>query len=97
MESFSQSMKKYKKQLKKGLIQEAYQGLVAYFRDLNSHFKNNYPNYSVPGSIYYGYMDMTYFPIFPESFKHRKLKVAIVFIHDAFRFEVWLSGSNRNV
>ena len=40
---------------------------------------------------------MTYFSFLPESLKLRKLKVAIVFIHDTFRFEVWLSGSNRNV
>jgi hypothetical protein len=97
MGSFSEAMNEYKKQIKKGLIQEAYQGLMAYFRDLNSHFKNKYPDYSVSGSIYYGYMDMTYFSLFPESLKRRKLKIAIVFIHNTFRFEVWLSGSNRKV
>jgi len=40
---------------------------------------------------------MTYFSLFPESLKRRNLKIAIVFIHDSFRFEVWLSGSNRAV
>lgn len=97
MRSFPESMNEYKKQLKKGDIQEAYQGLMEYFRDLRSHFKNRYPDYSVSGSIYYGYMDMTYFSLFPESLKRRKLKIALVFIHDVFRFEVWLSGSNRDV
>ncbi|NIM92166.1 MAG: hypothetical protein GTO18_00415 [Anaerolineales bacterium] len=97
MKSFQQYMNEYKKQLKKGDIQKAYQGLMEYFRDLRSHFKNEYPDYSVSGSIYYGYMDMTYFSLFPESLKRRKLKIAIVFIHDTFRFEVWLSGTNRNV
>jgi hypothetical protein len=97
MGSFTKSMNEYKKQLRMGYIQEAYQGLMGFFRDLRSHFKNSYPDYSVSGSIYYGYMDMTYFSLFPESFKHRKLKIAIVFVHDTFRFEVWLSGSNRNV
>jgi hypothetical protein len=90
-------MNEYKNQLNKGFIQEAYRGLMEYFRDLRSHFKNKYPEYSVSGSIYYGYMDMTYFPLFPEPLKRRKLKIAIVFLHDTFRFEVWLSGSNRNV
>jgi hypothetical protein len=70
---------------------------MEYFRDLKSHFKNKYPDYFVSNSIYYGYMDMTYFSLFPESIKRRKLKIPIVFIHDKFRFEVWLSGSNRNV
>ena len=97
MGSFLESMNEYKKQLKRGYIQDAYQGLMEFFRDLRSHFKNKYPDYSVSGSIYYGYMDMTYFSLFPESLKSRKLKIALVFIHDKFRFEVWLSGSNRNV
>jgi hypothetical protein len=42
-------------------------------------------------------MDMTYFSFFPQSLKRRKLKIAIVFIHDTFRFEVWLAGYNKNV
>jgi hypothetical protein len=97
MGSFPESMDEYKKQLKKGSIQEAYQGLMAFFRDLRSHFMNKYPAYSISSSIYYGYMDVTYFSLVPASLKPRKLKIAIVFIHDMFRFEAWLSGSNRNV
>jgi hypothetical protein len=97
MKSLHQSLNEYKKLLKKGDIQAAYQGLMDYFRNLRSHFKNNYPEYAVTGSIYYGYMDMTYFSLFPESLKRRKLKIAIVFTHETFRFEVWLSGSNRDV
>jgi len=97
MGSFAESMNEYKRQLKRGYIQDAYQGLMEYFRDLRLQFMNKYPDYSVSGSIYYGYMDMTYFSLTPESIKSRKLKIAIVFVHDTFRFEVWLSGSNRNV
>ena len=40
---------------------------------------------------------MTYFSFFPKSLQHRKLKIAIVFLHEAFRFEVWLAGYNRTV
>lgn len=90
-------MNEYKKQLEIGAIQEAYQGLMEYFRDLRSHFASDYPEYSTPSSIYYGYMDMTYFALFPAALKRRKLKIALVFVHDKFRFEVWLSGFNRNV
>ncbi len=42
-------------------------------------------------------MDMTYFAIIPPDLKMRKLKVAIVFLHETFRFEVWLSGGNRQI
>ena len=97
MRPFQEYMNEYKKQLKKGAIQKAYIGLMEYFRDLRSHLKNKYPDHSVSSSIYYGYMDMTYFSFIPGSLKRRKLKIAIVFIHDTFRFEVWLAGNNRNV
>jgi hypothetical protein len=42
-------------------------------------------------------MDMTYFSLFSEPLRRRRLKIAIVFVYDTFRFEVWLSGSNRQV
>ena len=95
LESFHESMVEYRKQLEKGAIKEAYRGLMDYIMGLKSYFSNKYPEYSVSGSIYCGYMDMTYFSLVPELLKRRKLKVAIVFVHETFRFEVWLSGQNK--
>jgi len=40
---------------------------------------------------------MTYFAFFQNFLKTRKLKIAIVFVHEQFRFEVWLSASNKKV
>jgi len=97
MESFHEYMNEYRKQLEKGAIQEAYKGLMEYIMDLRTHFKNKYPDHFVSGSIYYGYMDMTYFSFIPNSLKDRKLKPAIVFIHEAFRFEVWLAAFNKKI
>jgi hypothetical protein len=90
-------MHEYRKQIEKGLIQQAYRGLMEYFSDLRTHFQKRYPETEVSGSVYFGYMDMTYFAIIPAQLKQRKLKIAIVFLHEAFRFEVWLSGYNRQV
>ncbi len=95
MGSFQESMKEYKKQLEKGAIQRAYKGLMEYMMELRMHFKNKYPKHVVSGSIYFGYMDMTYFSFFPESLKDLGLKIAVVFIHEAYRFEVWLAGYNK--
>ena len=97
MGSFHEHMSEYKKQLEKGVIQEAYKGLMEYIMGLKTHFKNKYPDCFVSGSIYYGYMDMTYFSFIPESLKQRNLKAAIVFVHDTCRFEVWLAGYNKQV
>jgi len=97
MKPFHEYMREYRKQMEKGAIKVAYKGLIEYIMDLRVHFKNKYSDYFVSGSIYYGYMDMTYFSFIPESLKRRKLKIAIVFIHENFRFEVWLAGYNKQV
>jgi len=97
MKSFQECMTEYKLQLEKGAIQQAYRGLMAYIMELRTHLMKRHPEYSVPGTIYYGYMDMTYFAVVPPSLAARKLKIAIVFLHEAFRFEVWLAGVNRQI
>ena len=97
MKSLQENMVEYKKQLEKGAIQKAYQGLMEYMLSLKNHFGTKYPDFSVSGSMYSGYMDMTYFSVFPKSLKNRELKIAIVFVYDSFRFEVWLSGRNQKV
>jgi len=97
MKSLQENMTEFKKQLEKGAIQKAYQGLMEYMMSLKNHFSNKYPDYSTPGGLYHGYMDMTYFSILPKTLKDRDLKIAIVFLYDAFRFEIWLSGKNKQV
>lgn len=97
MKSFQENMLEFRKQLEKGAIQKAYLGLMEYMLSLKNHFSNKYPEYSTPGSLYNGYMDMTYFSILPQSLKERDLKIAIVFLYDSFRFEIWLSGKNKQV
>ncbi len=97
METFSECMIEYKKQMEKGTIIKAYQGLMEYIMELKTELKNRYPEYFVSGSIYYGYMDMTYFSFTPKSIIDKQLKIAIVFIHEKLRFEVWLAGYNRKV
>lgn len=96
MSTLQEQMTEYKKQLKKGMVQKAYKGLMDYIMTLRTHFKNKYPDYSVSG-IYFGYMDMTYFAITPRSLTDRKLKIAVVFVHENCRFEVWLAGQNKQV
>jgi hypothetical protein len=97
MASFHEYMAEYRKQLEKGAIQQAYRGLMEYIMALRTHFQKMYPDFLVPGSVYYGYMDMSYFSVIPRSLKERNLKIAIVYVHETGRFEVWLSGYNRQV
>lgn len=97
MEPFDIYMDEYRSQMKKGVIPKAYKGLMDYMQALKTDFSRQYPNYFVSGSLYFGYMDMTYFSFSPEAIKRRKLKIAIVFMHESCHFEVWLSGYNKQV
>ena len=96
MESLQEYVEEYRKQLEKGYIQKAYQGLMDYIMDLRMHFGKKFPDFA-PGNIYQGYMDMTYFPIFPKGLTSRKLKIAIVLIHEKIRFEIWLAAQNKKI
>lgn len=97
MASFHESMSEYRRLLQKGDLQQAYRGLMEYLMGLRTYFQSRYSAYFVSGSLYAGYMDMSYFSFTPASLKQRGLKIAIVFVHETFRFEVWLGGNNKQV
>ena len=97
MASLHEDLAEYKAQLQKGAISKAYKALMDYLMGFRTYLHNQYPEYFVSGSIYYGFMDMSYFSFSPKSIVDRKLKIAIVFLHEAFRFEVWLAGNNKQV
>jgi hypothetical protein len=96
MHSARKDMQEFQRQLEKGSIQRAYGALLSYMMGLRTHFKNRLAGSTVSG-LYQGYMDMTYFALFPSSLKHHNLKIAIVFNYGAFKFEAWLAGGNRQV
>ena len=96
MQSINPDMQEFSRQLEKGTIQRAYRALIAYMMGLRKHFSNNLAGYTVSG-LYQGFMDMTYFALFPPTLKQRNLKMAIVINYEAFRFEAWLAGGNREI
>ena len=97
MESFARAMQAYHQQIQRGEIQQAYRGLMEYMSALKTELKAKHPDYQVSGSLYFGYMDMTYFSFTPPALKDKGLKIAIVFVHDTFAFEAWLSAANRGL
>ena len=97
MGSFTADMLEYKEQMNKGVINKAYKGLMEYILGLKATFEKKYSEEMTSGGMYFGYMDMTYFPLFPHSLKEHGLKIAVVFIHETCKFEVWLAGVNKQV
>ncbi len=97
MSGFGESMLELRKQLDKGVIQQAYKGLLEYMLALKAGLQKRHPELEVSGGFYEGYLDMCYFACFPKALKERKLKIAVVFNFSSFRFEVWLSAVNKQV
>jgi hypothetical protein len=85
----------YRKQMQKGIVVEAYQGILNYLNELRIYFTNKYPDHFVSSSLYQGAMNLSFFAFNPTSIKAHGLKIAIVFLHKEFRFEVWLVGTNK--
>lgn len=96
MDSLNDHVREYTIQLRKGQIQKAYKGLMIFMSGLRTYLESMYPEYTA-SSLYFGYMDMTYFAFTPTDLKNKKLKIAIVYLHEEGRFEVWLGGSNRKI
>lgn len=96
MESINKCIKEYTAQLRKGQIQKAYKGIMTFMSELRSYLESGYPDFTA-GSLYSGYMDMTYFAFTPPDLKNKKLKIAVVYLHEKGVFEVWLAGNNRKI
>ena len=96
MQSLNESVKEYTAQLQHGQIQKAYKGIMTFMSSLKAHLENQHPEYTAT-ALYFGYMDMTYFAFTPLDLKQRSLKIAIVYLHEQNRFEIWLGGANRKV
>jgi len=96
MKSPGRIFEEYKKQMKIGDVPTAYKAIIKYVMNLRTYFKTNYPDYII-GSLYQGYMDITFFSITTSLLKKRKLKIAVVFDHQKSQFEFWLSGQNRQI
>src|SRR5262245_64772136 len=94
MHSAQEDLEEFRRLFKKGTVQRAYRALLDYMTRLRAHFENNLADCAVSG-LYQGYMDITHFAVFTSSLKRHSLKIAIVFNYDAFRFEEWLAGRNR--
>ena len=89
-------LSEYKELLQTTNLRKGYQEFIKLFRYIRVSFEKNMPEYKFQGNIVENGMDYSYFLFTNESLKEKGLKIAIVFVHSNFQFEVWLSGYNRN-
>ncbi len=86
----------YKQLFFEGKVQSAYRGIMQFMMQLQARLKAEYPEFEMSG-LYQGYMDMTYFSYTSKALSDMGLKIAIVFLHESFTFQVWLSARNRKL
>jgi len=96
MDLLNNDIKEYMIQLSKGQIQKAYKGIMVFMTGLRTYLEDRHPD-AITSALYFGYMDMTYFAFTTSGLRDRKLKIAIVYLHESGRFEVWLGGGNRKI
>ncbi len=89
-------LSEYKELLQTTNLRKGYQEFIKLFRYIRVSLEKNMPEYKFQGNIVENGMDYSYFLFTNESLKEKGLKIAIVFVHSNFQFEVWLSGYNRN-
>lgn len=92
----NQAIDEYTRLLQNQEIQVAYRGILECMGMLRADCIRKFPHYDV-GSLYQGYMDMSYFSISTKLFRARGLKLALVYQHEKGQFEVWLSARNRDI
>jgi hypothetical protein len=97
MAATQNQMSEFKDLLATGTIQKAYQELVSYMMGLKNTLSQKYSGSFSTGSLYQGYMDMSYFAFTPETLRALGLKIAIVFVYEPFRFEIWLAANNKKI
>lgn len=96
MKTLNHLIRDYTTLLQHGEIQLAYKGILDFMGKLRAYFQKSFPEHEISG-LYQGYMDMSYFSIFPHPLKEKGLKIALVYWHEKNQFEVWLSARNRRL
>lgn len=77
-------------------LQRAYQEFIRLFRYLRGELERQMPDYRFQSNISENAMAYAYFSCTDSAGKTAGLKYSVVFVHAAFRLEVWISGVNRS-
>jgi hypothetical protein len=97
MKTLKDFLEVYRSEMQKGDVARAYRGIIDYMLMLRSNLRKKYPELSVSGNFYQGYMDMTFFTLVPVTLEGHRLKIALVFNHERISFEAWLSAINKEI
>lgn len=92
-----QYLETYKNLIQTTELQKGYQEFIKLFRFLKIELEKELTEFQFSGNIQENNMDFAYFQLMCDELKAKGIKIQIVFVHKAFRFEVWASGYNRKI
>ncbi|NLI53609.1 MAG: hypothetical protein GX417_04715 [Clostridiales bacterium] len=96
MKSLASCIEAYCGAVAAGDLPRAYRGILASLSAFKSAWQTAHPEDAV-GSVYAGYMDMSFVAVAPDALAARRLKVSLVFLHAEARFSLWLAAGNRAI
>jgi hypothetical protein len=96
MKNMNCHIEKYNESLNEGHIQKAYRGIMDTISRLKTTWDRRYPT-TPSGSLYAGFMDMTFISVKPSVLSELDLRVSIVYLHESHTFESWLVARNRKI
>lgn len=79
-----------------GDLVRAYRGILAQLAQFKTAWEQAYPADHV-GTLYQGYLDMSFVAFAPEALAQKRLKISLVFLHSGCEFALWLTAGNRAI
>lgn len=79
-----------------GDIARAYRAILSALTRFKSAWEAAHPADSV-GTLYQGYLDMSFVSVAPAALVDKRLKISLVFLHESGLFSLWLIAGNRAI
>ncbi len=96
MHTSNQRVMKYHQLINDENLEQAYRIIMTTMSQLKVAWDTRYPEMP-SGSLYQGFLDMTFISVKPAGLSELDLKVSMVYLHQSNTFEGWLVARNRKV
>ena len=80
--------------ISQGEFPRAYRGIISALTAFKSSWEAVHSSDRV-GTLYQGYLDMSFVAVLPDALAAERLKISLVFLHPTGQFSLWLTAGNR--
>lgn len=94
--SLSECIESYSRAVAGGEMPRAYRGILTALSQFQSAWEQAHPEDST-GSLYQGYLDMSFLAVTPRDLAAKRLKISLVYLHAEGVFTLWLTAGNRAI